>query len=141
MDANAPNQALGRRVAAALADLVLCLALFVFLALTIGDSDTSGSNVSLNLNGGSALVFAAIVLGYFFFLESISGQTLGKALAGVRVVRVDGSRPSAGAVAARTVLRLIDGFLFYAVGLVVMLVSPRRQRLGDLAGKTTVVRA
>jgi len=59
----------------------------------------------------------------------------------VRVVSVEGRRPSTGAVALRTILRLIDGFLFYAVGLVVMLVSPRRQRLGDLAGKTTVVRA
>ena len=55
-------------------------------------------------------------------------------------MRTDGSRPGAGQIATRTVLRLIDGIFFYLVGFVAILATGhRRQRLGDLAAKTTVV--
>jgi hypothetical protein len=42
--------------------------------------------------------------------------------------------------AVRNLLRLVDGLLGYAVGVVVILVSSRNQRLGDLAAGTLVVR-
>jgi uncharacterized RDD family membrane protein YckC len=41
----------------------------------------------------------------------------------------------------RNVLRIVDGILNYAVGLVVMLVTDGRQRIGDLAAGTRVVRS
>jgi uncharacterized RDD family membrane protein YckC len=45
-------------------------------------------------------------------------------------------------VAIRTILRLVDSLPFlYLLGFIVIMVTPRRQRLGDLAGGTTVARA
>jgi hypothetical protein len=84
-----------------------------------------------------------VVLGwalyYFFALESGGGQTLGKRLMKIRVVRADGRPASMGEIAVRTILRVIDNYL---VGLIVMLATgERRQRIGDLAAGTIVVDA
>ena len=72
----------------------------------------------------------------------MTGQTLGKKLLGIRVVMAGGGTPGTGAIVVRTVLRIVDGFAFYLVGLIVILATgKKRQRLGDLAGGTTVARA
>lgn len=138
-----PTDVLGRRIGAALLDFVVLAVLFVILGLLIGDTDSDDGNVSVNLSGGPFLIWLALTLGYYGVLEAISGQTLGKRALGVRVVGEDrSSTPAAGKIAIRTLLRLIDGILFYLVGLIVVLVTgERRQRLGDLAAGTFVVRA
>lgn len=83
----------------------------------------------------------AVALTYYFLSESLSGRTLGKRLAGLRVARVDGRPLTPGAVATRTVLRLVDEFMLGLVGMLAMILSgKRRQRLGDLAARTAVVR-
>src|SRR6185437_4792784 len=88
-------------------------------------------------------LYLALVLLYYFALEVTTGQTAGKRLAGLRVVRADGGRPSASAVAGRTLLRLIDWLpLLYLVGFIsVLATGQRRERLGDLAAGTRVMRA
>lgn len=96
------------------------------------------------LTSGAWLVYVALQLGYFHVMESIDGQTLGKKLFDLRVVRREDAGPaSAKAISARTVLRLIDGLPgLYLVGVLTMLLSDtRRQRLGDLAAGTVVTRA
>lgn len=45
-----------------------------------------------------------------------------------------------GAVVVHNLLRIVDGIFFYLVGLIVMLATQRKQRVGDLAAKTVVVR-
>ena len=89
------------------------------------------------------LVIAAISLSYFFICETLFGQTLGKRVKGLRVLRSDGQPAPVNAVAARTVLRVIDALPnFYLVGVLVMILSgKRRQRMGDLVGGTIVTRA
>jgi uncharacterized RDD family membrane protein YckC len=131
---------LGRRTGAALIDLALLVAVFAILAATIGESTVEGGEVSFELNGPEAALYLALVLLYYFALESTIGQTVGKLLLGLRVVRTDGSRPSTGAAAVRTLLRVVDWLPFlYLVGFIAMLATgPRRQRLGDLAARTAV---
>src|SRR3954469_22190183 len=51
---------------------------------------------------------------YFTILEGYLGQTVGKMLLGIKVVREDnGEVPGIGAAAIRTLLRIIDGLFFY----------------------------
>jgi uncharacterized RDD family membrane protein YckC len=68
-----------RRFAAAAIDIGLCAA----VALTVGRRRRLAA-------------FAGIAAGYHIACWSTSGRTLGGAVAGTRVVAVDGSRPSAG---------------------------------------------
>ena len=77
----------------------------------------------------------------FVLFEGYCGQTLGKMVVGVRVVdEQTGQLPGLGKAAIRTVLRLVDGLLGYLVAWIAVLVSARRQRLGDMAAHTLVIR-
>jgi len=137
-----PTEVLGRRIGAGLIDLVVVVALLVVLGLLIGESETGDGGAQVSLNGGPALVWVALSLLYYFAFEAMTGRTLGKRLLGLRVAAADGGRAGAGQIAVRTALRLVDGIGFYLVGLIVVLASGRRrQRLGDLAARTTVVAA
>jgi uncharacterized RDD family membrane protein YckC len=83
----------------------------------------------------------ALVLSYHYVCEILFGQSIGKRTMGLRVVSLDGQAPSYRQVSARTVLRLVDQ-VPPLIGLVVLVLSRgRRQRLGDLAAGTAVVRA
>jgi uncharacterized RDD family membrane protein YckC len=85
-----------------------------------------------------SIVLVSIGLVYFFVCEALWGQTIGKRIIGLRVLMRDGRPATASAVAARTILRLLDDG---PIGLGVYLLSgQRRQRLGDLAGDTIVAR-
>jgi uncharacterized RDD family membrane protein YckC len=83
---------------------------------------------------GGILVATALTLAYFFVWESLTGQTAGKKLLGLRVVRRDGAPLNLAAVATRNVLLLIDQF----IGIFFIVATRRRQRLGDLVAGTVV---
>jgi uncharacterized RDD family membrane protein YckC len=121
-----------KRVAAALIDLLVLFGVGFLLGVLGGGGVT----------GPSGLLAVAWTLYYYFACESLTGQTLGKKAMGLRVANVDGSPPEMRQIAVRSVLRLIDGWGLYLVGLITMLASgQRRQRLGDLAAKTIVTTA
>lgn len=78
---------------------------------------------------------------YYIVLEGIGGQTVGKAIVGIAVVSDDGSRCTYRAATVRTVLRVVDALpAAYLVGLLGIRLTVRRQRLGDVAANTVVVR-
>src|SRR4051812_5587703 len=79
--------------------------------------------------------------GYYILFEGLrAGQTPGKRIVGIRVVRDTGHPVTVGAAAVRNLLRTAD-FLPppYLTGLLLMALHPRGKRLGDLAAGTVVV--
>ena len=94
----------------------------------------------VKLTGGvtiaAGLLVLAIEMSYFFLFESLKGQTIGKRVANLRVVRPDGNAASTGKIAVRTLLRPIDYTIFGII--TVLATGKRRQRLGDLAADTIV---
>ena len=151
---------LGRRVAAAFVDLGLLSGLYIILALIVGPTSPgigpvnvtlvnitvtspSGSVFRFGLFGAWAVLYLILVACYYFGLEALAGQTVGKALLGLRVLQPDGARPAARQIAMRTLLRLFDVLpALYLVGFIAVLSSgrQRRQRLGDMAAGTVVDR-
>jgi uncharacterized RDD family membrane protein YckC len=124
-----------RRVLAGIVDLVI-VAVGAAVVLVAGDA-LSGDRG--DVRGALGVVILGWALYYFFALESGDGQTVGKKLTKLRVVRADGRPAGMREIAVRTVLRVVDNYL---VGLIVMLATGnRRQRLGDLAAGTIVVDA
>ena len=99
---------------------------------------------NLFLFGGLTLIVTlGLIWAYFILLEWLwNGQTIGKRVFKLRVINEDGSPAQFTAVLIRNLLRLVD-FLpaFYGVGVLVIVLSPKSQRLGDLAAGTYVVRA
>jgi uncharacterized RDD family membrane protein YckC len=139
-------------VRAAWIDVVVLALVGVVVSLLSGDGHighwtthengvpTDHSGVDASLHGGWFVVWVVIALIYYSALEAWFGQTIGKALTGVRVVDLDGRAPSGKAVVLRTVGRIIDVLpAFYLVGWCVMNSGQGpRQRLGDRLAGTTV---
>ena len=81
------------------------------------------------------------VLMYSITLESIfEGQTFGKKLLKIKVVKIDGYQASFGDYFIRWFFRLIDfAILGGTVALVSIVSSKKSQRLGDMAAGTAVI--
>lgn len=83
--------------------------------------------------------FVLVVIAYHTLFEGLLGWTPGKLLAGIKVVQ-DGTTtpPGLSRALVRSVLRLVDGHLFYLVGWAVAMGSEKGQRFGDMLGGTQV---
>jgi len=83
-----------------------------------------------------------IFFGYDIYYEGYrNGQTPGKRIAGIRVVRDSGGPIDATAAAIRNLVGLADFLpMFYLLGGFIMLLNGRSQRLGDMAAGTIVIR-
>ncbi len=76
---------------------------------------------------------------YFLLFELLNnGQTPGKRLMSIRVVRLDGRPLSLSACILRFLLLYVDT-MFGLVGALLIVLTPRSQRIGDLAAGTSVV--
>jgi uncharacterized RDD family membrane protein YckC len=133
----------GRRVLATLIDAIILGAAYNVLVYAFGDIQHPRAwewNGTLD-NVLANIVYGIGVLLYFVLMEGYLGQTLGKKVTQIRVVREeDLGLPGAGAALIRTALRLVDGLLAYGVAFVAVLSTEKRQRLGDMAAHTLVVR-
>jgi uncharacterized RDD family membrane protein YckC len=127
---------LGIRIAAGLIDLIIVGVFFYVIAALTGGTTSTGFEMS----GAPAIVSMVIGLGYYIVMEAVMGATLGKMACGLRVVRTDGAAISWSESAIRNVLRLIDGFLIYLVAVILIATSEKKQRLGDRAADTLVVK-
>ena len=80
--------------------------------------------------------------GYFTVFEILwRGQTPGKRMMHIRVVKDSGRTLSASETILRNLMRIADQLpALYAVGILSALVTPQNQRLGDLMAGAIVVR-
>ncbi len=144
-----------QRLPAYLLDLMLAAVLFLFiqigLALTLG---WLGSGLA---TGASLIIWFAIFWFYGGIFETwMNGQTPGKRLMGLRVLTVDGTPINGMQAVMRNVLRLADSMPLlslevlqipvpvyviptFVLGVAVMAVNRRYQRLGDIVCGTLVV--
>lgn len=132
----ADTRVTGRRVLATLVDTVVLTIVGGLLAgLFIGV--LAGGDEESPLAGVAGLLILVFFFAYYIVMEARWGQTVGKMLCGIQVIREDTGRPPGfGGAAIRTVLRVGS----YLLAFVVVLASPRNQRLGDMAARTLVVR-
>jgi uncharacterized RDD family membrane protein YckC len=138
---------IGSRGGAAIIDTLIQS---VVLVLVFVAGASAGAAVSL-FSGRFAEVFLIAILalggfvitaGYFMVFEIVwNGQTPGKRMLSIRVIRESGYpiRPIDSVI--RNVVRIVDWLpLFYGIGVLVMLFNKRSRRLGDFAAGTIVVR-
>lgn len=88
------------------------------------------------------LLMAFLFFFYKLLLEAFwNGQTLGKRVTGIRVVKANGLPVDFLQVVIRNVMRVVDILpSYYMIGAIVVLASKRNQRLGDMVAGTVVVR-
>lgn len=133
--------------------LAIFLVAWFFLAISdtsIPDSGTSADQWFREMPKWTVavmiLILFALFSGYFILFEWLwDGQTPGKRLMKLRVIRDDGRPLTLWESVARNLLRVFDaapGFFLpiYSVGLIVIFLSGRDQRVGDLFAGTVVIR-
>jgi uncharacterized RDD family membrane protein YckC len=141
-----PVAGIGYRCLAWLVDATILfffwvIAYFVFSVLV---SDVLGLFQGLSGLAQTLLAVGIFATQWLYWTLSevfLHGQTLGKRLLGIRVVRMDGSPVGLYESAMRNLLRAVD-FLpaFYATGSLSMLFTKQHRRLGDLLAGTLLVR-
>lgn len=146
-----------RFLAAAIDHSIQYTSIFValWLFLTIAGIELLGSAVAPDQllsempNWTIALMIIVLFLlfsGYFIFFEWLmDGQTPGKRLLKLRVIRDDGRPITLWEASARNLLRIFDaipGFFLpiYSAGLIAIFLSNRDQRVGDIFAGTVVIR-
>jgi uncharacterized RDD family membrane protein YckC len=87
------------------------------------------------------ILFFLIYIGYYTYLEGTRGQTIGKMVTKIKVVREDGGDIDISTAFIRNILRIVDGLFVYLVGAILIWRSSKKQRLGDMIAKTVVVKA
>jgi uncharacterized RDD family membrane protein YckC len=130
---------LGSRFIAGAVDLTIMLVLLGVLALIAGPVTGLSSGVS-----GVVYVIGAFVILLFYpiLFEVLGrGQTPGKRMSHLRVLRDSGAPVDLPASAIRNLMRLIDGpLLLYMPSIASIAVTTRNQRPGDMAAGTIVTR-
>lgn len=139
---------IGSRLVAGLLDHLLmagALLLLVFLLFLFGISLLAYGTSLIRqtdawVTAFFTLVFFLVYWGYFVLFETwMNGQTPGKRYMRIRVVQQEGGAISFQAIAIRNLVRPVDFLGVYAVGGLVMFLTRKVQRLGDLAAGTVVI--
>jgi uncharacterized RDD family membrane protein YckC len=142
-----PLAGIGSRFLGLAIDTVLQFLLYITGAFVFGSAAAVGIGrylqwIPLNWAPAIAILFVFCVYwGYFAFFEIIwRGQTPGKRVAKIRVIKESGRPINAYEAIARNLLRAIDALPgMYGVGIVCMMLNSQNRRLGDYVAGTVVV--
>ena len=86
------------------------------------------------------VVYSPVIFYSLIFESILEGQTIGKRLLQMKVVKIDGYQASFGDYLMRWLFRIIDVNISWGVvGLIAMITSSKTQRLGDMTAGTAVI--
>lgn len=110
----------GRRFANLILDTIVYYVMIFIMAMFAGLLASFGHDGFLIWITGNGLDVAFfnifLMLFYYLVMESLTQRTIGKYITGTKVIMEDGSKPEAGAIAIRTLCRLIPFEVFSFFG-------------------------
>ncbi|MCD4785983.1 MAG: RDD family protein [Candidatus Eremiobacteraeota bacterium] len=140
---------IGSRFVAIVIDLLIQFGIcsVLFLAMVISSPDFFDEGIhSIFSSIFASIMFILIMViflgGYFILFEIVwSGQTPGKRIAQIQVIKDNGEPVGFIGVLLRNILRIVD-FLpaYYILGVVLIIVNKQNKRIGDIVAKTIVVK-
>ncbi|MBC7721768.1 MAG: RDD family protein [Pedobacter sp.] len=127
----------GDRIVAGLIDYAIIIVYLIIVSLAF----------ALNKFGGSAsqiLLFLFYLPIFFYTLLSellMNGQTVGKNVMKIKVISLNGNQASFSQYLTRWLFRVIDIWMTsYLLAIIMIAVSEKRQRLGDIVAHTTLIK-
>ncbi|MBX2960981.1 MAG: RDD family protein [Cyclobacteriaceae bacterium] len=130
-----PLASLGDRILAYFVDVLIMIAYVILIFFIIGFGGVNSPA------GMISLIIIPLFLYHLLFEIFMNGQSPGKRQMKIKVVRLDGSPATIGNYIIRWLVRIFEIDLFSgALALLVIAISGKGQRLGDIAAGTTVVK-
>ena len=166
LPAGDPTAVVGRRIGAALIDVLITAGVVVLLFIAIHDTinrndflglscsqvrDAGGTNLCFSsgdklyyAEGGKARTIYGVAflagLANHVLLQGATGASIGKRLVGLRVIKKDtGQLATFGPNFLRWLVGLLDVSCCFLIGLIMIATTKGHRRLGDMAGGTLVV--
>jgi len=144
-----PLAGIGSRFLAVLIDTLIQIAVIIVMGLLFLGVGFGFRGAFRNIPSAAGPWIAAIFIfaifllmyGYFMLFESIwNGQTPGKRLTHIRVIKDSGQPITPIDAVGRNLLRLFDQLpVAYGIGVLCAWISPQSKRLGDYVAGTVVV--
>jgi len=128
------------RCGALLIDYIVLASVVVFgtlIARMLGGGARAAGSSAETVGILTAVVIAVLDLG---ILAGLTGRTLGKWATGLRIERLDGSKPGIGRALLRHFVGYPLSFLLLGLGFLVAAVTVRGRTLHDIIAGTVVVR-
>jgi uncharacterized RDD family membrane protein YckC len=131
---------LGRRFAAGLIDATPAILALAYAVIHFGSAgavnDPNRPAIFLLIYGCAGIFYIL----YLTLLEALLGRSPGKLLMNLRIIGIDGKPAQTSVLITRNLLRVIDVGIFF-LPLLLIVLMPLRQRAGDVAAGTLVVKA
>jgi uncharacterized RDD family membrane protein YckC len=130
---------LGERIVGRILDMLIIVAYVIVLMIVFSVFKIGRA---IEDNAWLVIIFILPVIFYDLLLEIfLNGQSVGKRVMKIKVISLDGSRPSFGQYIIRWLFRLIDfSFTGGICALIAVAVSERKQRVGDIVAGTTLIK-
>jgi uncharacterized RDD family membrane protein YckC len=133
---------LGNRLLSGILDVLFKIGFIFSLSIILSfvgiSSRYYGATMSIII---SIVIFLPYIMYDFLFETFMHGQTFGKKIMKIKVVKLDGTQPSVGSYLLRWLIRLIEiDMCGGLIAIISIAASKNSQRLGDMTAGTTVIR-
>ncbi len=131
---------LGDRIVSQIIDSVIQFGYILFSFFII--SFAIGDLTSFSFPYALIIILFLPLFFYDFLCETfLNGQSFGKKIMKIKVVKLNGSQPRLLNYFLRWILKLFEVYIAYgSIALITILINGRGQRVGDIAGNTTVIK-
>jgi len=130
-----PVASIGDRILGHLIDRLILIAYSVAVIAALADRDVDLWYLWLLLLGAPWMFYSLL------FEVFMNGQTPGKQLMKIKVMRLDGTPATVGDFLLRWIFSLVDFYVLSgAIALVAVAIGGKGQRIGDMVAGTTVVK-
>jgi len=127
-----PAASIGKRILAQAIDFVIIIVYVISAFFVL-------NKIGINSDAIGVIIMLPAIFYSFLSELFLHGQSLGKKVLNISVVKLDGSQPTIIDYFLRWILRMIDIPFYGSVAIITIAVNGKGQRLGDLAAGTTVI--
>lgn len=125
------------RVGASLIDFLMVFLITAIMGHFFGESYSEDGSTGVRITGWPAFVLFLGIFALIPLQEGLTGRTIGKRIARIKVVKEDFSDATVGTSIVRHLFDMVD--MFVCLGIIVASSNQKTQRVGDLVARTVVV--